>query len=239
MSAPIWGDLPRSASTNRHDRGVDSSDVVVVGGGGHGREAVMLAQASGRTVLGVLDDGEPPRGRWPHWARSCSAGWAGSTTTLDVPFVAALGYPAARRSVVDRAGRAAAAATLVHPSAVVGPDVSLGDGVLIWPNATVTVTVRLGRHTHLNVGSSVSHDVVAGDFVTVGPGARVCGAAVLEDDVWIGAGATILPGVRIGAGATVGAGAVVLRDVDAGDVVAGVPARSTAGMPSGRRPAAR
>jgi acetyltransferase-like isoleucine patch superfamily enzyme len=89
------------------------------------------------------------------------------------------------------------------------------------------------------VGSSLSHDVVAGDFVTVGPGARVCGAAVLEDDVWIGAGATILPRVRIGAGATVGAGAVVTRDVDSGDVVAGVPARSLGDTPAARRPAAR
>lgn len=44
-------------------------------------------------------------------------------------------------------------------------------------------------------------------------------------DVWIGANAVILGGVTIGEGVVVAAGAVVTKDVEAGAVVAGVPAR--------------
>jgi acetyltransferase-like isoleucine patch superfamily enzyme len=48
----------------------------------------------------------------------------------------------------------------------------------------------------------------------------------IEDDCWLGAGVIILPGVKIGRAAVLGAGAVVTRDVAAGDVVGGVPARA-------------
>jgi acetyltransferase-like isoleucine patch superfamily enzyme len=48
---------------------------------------------------------------------------------------------------------------------------------------------------------------------------------VIEDDVWIGAHVTVLKGVRVGSGAVLGAGAVVTRDVPAGAIVAGVPAK--------------
>jgi acetyltransferase-like isoleucine patch superfamily enzyme len=50
----------------------------------------------------------------------------------------------------------------------------------------------------------------------------------IGDRVFIGANATILMGVTVGDGAVVGAGAVVTRDVPAGAVVAGVPARVVA-----------
>jgi maltose O-acetyltransferase len=48
---------------------------------------------------------------------------------------------------------------------------------------------------------------------------------VIGDDVWIGARAILLPGIRIGSGAIIAAGSVVTRDVPAGAIVGGNPAR--------------
>ena len=47
----------------------------------------------------------------------------------------------------------------------------------------------------------------------------------IGSNVWIGGGAVILPGVTIGDDAVIGAGSVVTRDVPAGIVVVGNPAR--------------
>lgn len=48
----------------------------------------------------------------------------------------------------------------------------------------------------------------------------------IGENVWIGGDVIILPGVLIGEGAVIGAGSVVVKDVGAGDVVAGNPART-------------
>jgi serine O-acetyltransferase len=61
--------------------------------------------------------------------------------------------------------------------------------------------------------------------VTIGGRSKIDGAPVIGDDVRIGAGAKILGKITIGDFAVIGANAVVIKDVPAGAVVAGVPAR--------------
>lgn len=95
-------------------------------------------------------------------------------------------------------------------------------------------TVRVGRRVRLEhfggmilVAQWIGDDVTIRQNTTFGI-ARLDGLQdrpVIEDGVEIGAGAVILGAVRIGQGTIIGANSVVRRDVDAGTIVGGVPAR--------------
>ena len=54
---------------------------------------------------------------------------------------------------------------------------------------------------------------------------------VIGDNVWLGGGAIVCPGVTIGQDTVVGAGAVVTRDLPAGVVAMGTPARVVRTLP--------
>ncbi|OAA19005.1 sugar O-acyltransferase, sialic acid O-acetyltransferase NeuD family [Frankia sp. EI5c] len=205
-------------------------DLVVVGGGGHGRELLELLAAVNEErprhrLLGVLDDGTPDAELLAAF-RTRHVGPVRRLAELDAEYVIGVGSPVAR-AAIDRAasGWGRTPATLVHPRAVLGGRVTLGPGSVVCALASITTNVRTGRHAHVNIAATVGHDCRLGDYTTLAPGARVSGAVTLGDRVTIGTGAVVIQGLGIGAGTTVGAGAVVVRDLPAEVVAVGVPAR--------------
>lgn len=116
-------------------------------------------------------------------------------------------------------------ATAVHPASTIASDVEIGAGTLVAAGAIANPAVRLGRAVILNTACSIDHHCVIDDGAHIAPGATLAGSVHVQKGAWIGIGAVLRECLTIGAGAIVGAGAVVLRDVPAGAVVVGNPAR--------------
>lgn len=98
---------------------------------------------------------------------------------------------------IDPAARIGPGLQIPHPTGIV-----VGGDVTIGARCTILQNVTLGRGRRENPGSPV-----------------------IGDGVEIGCGACVLGPITIGTGAIIGANSVVVRDVPAGAIAVGAPAR--------------
>lgn len=126
----------------------------------------------------------------------------------------------------------------LHEKANVWGSTYIGEGTSIGAFCDIG-SAKIGEHCKIQCHVSIPPGTTIGNRVFIGPGARFANdrvpnlsaekfepnGATIEDDAVIGMGALIGAGVTIGEGAVIGMGAVVTKDVPAGEVWVGNPAK--------------
>lgn len=112
----------------------------------------------------------------------------------------------------------------------------IGDNLYIWNNSTIDYGCKIGNRVRIHCNVYLSQYTNIEDDVFLGPGVittndpcPVCTKCMkgptIKHGAKIGAGATILPHITIGEYALIGAGSVVTKDIPAGSLAYGNPAR--------------
>eukprot|EP01132_Coremiostelium_polycephalum_P000758 gene758-939_t len=114
---------------------------------------------------------------------------------------------------------------LVHPSANITFQATLGNGNLVGAYVSMGAHSQLGNHCIVHPHVILEYGAQVQNFVQIGAGSIIGEQVVIEEDVFIGPGSTLIAGIRIGKGARIGAGSVVLASVKAHEVVLGNPAK--------------
>jgi sugar O-acyltransferase (sialic acid O-acetyltransferase NeuD family) len=124
----------------------------------------------------------------------------------------------------------------IHPSAVISPTASIGEGNVVGPGAFVNTLARIGDDCIINTGAIVEHEVTVGSHVHLAPGVIVAGRVSIGDRTFVGAGSVVREYVSVGERVVVGAGSVVLSELASGVMAAGAPAtvrKTTEGSEAG------
>jgi acetyltransferase-like isoleucine patch superfamily enzyme len=106
-----------------------------------------------------------------------------------------------------------------------GDQVQLGEYTALWAGRS-TSWIRVGARTTFGPNCYVT----AADY-GLAPGVRITDQEMIERDVvigpdcWIGTKTVITAGVTLGEGCVIGAGSVVTKDIPAGAIAAGIPAK--------------
>ncbi len=207
-----------------------SADIAIVGAGGLGKEtAVLIDQINAHTktwnIVGFFDDGIEKG------SNVLSIPVLGGILELNqfskpLNIIIAIGNPVVKAQLAERIINSFLIfPILIHPTALIGRQVTIGEGTIITAGCVLTVDIQVGKHVLLNLNTTVGHDVILDDYTSVMPGAHLSGSVKVGKAVFIGTGVSVLQHIQLGDKAIIGAGAVVTKSIPQAQTVVGVPAR--------------
>ena len=208
-----------------------SIPVVVVGCSGHARVVIDAIEEAGiYHIIGLLDSFKSPG--------SSSSKYQVIGTEEELPtlwdsgacamVIVAIGDNWIRGQLIARIRGLTpqvCLGTVVHPSATIARNVSIGAGTVVMAGAVVNTGSRVGEGCILNTCCSLDHDCTMDDFSSLAPRTTTGGSVHIGAYSAISIGATISHGRHIAEHTVVGACATVLHDIPAKTIAYGTPAR--------------
>lgn len=179
---------------------MELKNIILIGGGGHCKSVIDVAESAGYKILGILDV--------PENVSKSILGYKVIGTDDDIPkyvdkaeFLITVGQIknySVRQELAKKVHKSGGRfATIIAPDAYVSKYATVGEGTIIMHRAFLNAEVYVGNQCIINTMTNLGHEVTIGNFCHLSTGIMVCGNVTIGNGVFIGSQSVINQGVSI------------------------------------------
>lgn len=202
--------------------------IILIGGGGHCKSVIEVAESAGYCIKGILDKPEKV-------GKEVLPGHKVIGTDDNIPqyveecdFVITVGFiknPNLRNKLYNKIKEAGGKlATLVASTAYVSKYAKLGEGTVVMHDAFINAGARVGDNCIINTFVDIEHDAVIGNHCHISTGTMVNGECKIGEECFIGSQSVCANRIEIASNIIVGAGSVVCKSLRMKGIYVGNPA---------------
>lgn len=205
---------------------MSQKNLILIGGGGHCKSVIDVAESAGYNILGILD--------MPEDIGKAVLDYKVIGTDDDIPlyadkaeFVITVGFiksPTIRIRLFDKVREAGGKlATIVASTAHVSRYASLGEGTVVMHQAVVNAGARIGENCIINTFCNIEHGSSIGNQCHISTGAMINGDCKIGNNCFIGSQSVLANGSSICDNTIIGASSFVRKDITHSGIYWGNP----------------
>lgn len=202
--------------------------LILIGGGGHCKSVIEVAESAGYEIKGILDMPDEV-------GKEVLPGHKVIGTDDEIPqyveecdFIITVGFiknPALRIKLYNKVKAAEGRlATIIASTAHVSKYAELGEGTVIMHHAFVNAGAKIGDNCIINTFVNIEHDAEVGNQCHISTGTMVNGECKIGENCFIGSQSVCANCIEIASDIIVGAGSVVCKSIRVKGIYAGNPA---------------
>ena len=207
---------------------MEQKNLILVGGGGHCKSVIEVAESAGYDIKGILDMPDEV-------GKEVLPGHKVIGTDDEIPqyveecdFIITVGFiknPALRIKLYNKVKAAGGRlATIIASTAHVSKYAELGEGTVIMHHAFVNAGAKIGDNCIINTFVNIEHDAEVGNQCHISTGTMVNGECKIGENCFIGSQSVCANCIEIASDIIVGAGSVVRKSIRVKGIYAGNPA---------------
>ncbi len=200
--------------------------LILVGGGGHCKAVIDVAENAGYSILGILDTPDKIG------MKVLSSNIIGDDDDIkkyikEALFLITVGFIKDNTLRINLFNKikndGGEFATIISPTAYISKYAKIGEGSIVMHGATINAEVNVGNNCIINTLSNIEHEVNVGNNTHISTGVMINGGCNIGMNVFIGSQSTISQSIQITDNCIIGSNSFVNRDLTHEGTYVGTP----------------